>query len=157
MLLNNWWVKEEIKKYLKTYENGNIGYQNLCMHAKLLQLYPIFCDPMDCSLLGSSVHGILQARVLEWTAMPSSRGIFLTQEPNEHPLCLLHWQVGSLPLLPPGKPVMECSKGILSVKCTAINAYLKKQTNKKPHINNLNLHLKKLEKILNSKSVEAIK
>ena len=32
------------------------------------------CDPMDCSLPGSSVHGILQARVLEWVAMPSSRG-----------------------------------------------------------------------------------
>ena len=31
------------------------------------------CDPMDCSLPGSSVHGILQARVLEWVAMPSSR------------------------------------------------------------------------------------
>ena len=33
-------------------------------------------DPMDCSLPGSSVHGILQARVLEWVAMPSSRGSF---------------------------------------------------------------------------------
>ena len=32
-----------------------------------------FCDPMDCSLLGSSVHGILQARILEWDAMLSSR------------------------------------------------------------------------------------
>ena len=32
------------------------------------------CDPMDCSLPGSSVHGILQARVLEWVAMPFSRG-----------------------------------------------------------------------------------
>ena len=32
------------------------------------------CDPVDCSLLGSSVHGILQARILEWVAMPSSRG-----------------------------------------------------------------------------------
>ena len=31
------------------------------------------CDPMDCSLPGFSVHGILQARVLEWVAMPSSR------------------------------------------------------------------------------------
>ena len=30
------------------------------------------CDPMDCSLLGSSVHGILQAKILEWVAMPSS-------------------------------------------------------------------------------------
>ena len=32
------------------------------------------CDRMDCSRPGSSVHGILQARVLEWTAMPSSMG-----------------------------------------------------------------------------------
>ena len=32
------------------------------------------CDPMDCSPPGSSVHGILQARILEWVAMPSSRG-----------------------------------------------------------------------------------
>ena len=32
------------------------------------------CDPMDYSLSGSSVHGILQARILEWVAMPSFRG-----------------------------------------------------------------------------------
>ena len=32
------------------------------------------CDPMDCSPPGSSVHGILQARILAWVAMPSSRG-----------------------------------------------------------------------------------
>ena len=32
------------------------------------------CNPMDCSLPGSSVHGILQARILEWVAIPSSRG-----------------------------------------------------------------------------------
>ena len=35
----------------------------------LLQLYLTLYDPMDCSLPGSSVHGILQARVLEWGAM----------------------------------------------------------------------------------------
>ena len=38
------------------------------------QLYPILCNPMDCSPPGSSVHGILQARILGWEAMPSSRG-----------------------------------------------------------------------------------
>ena len=32
------------------------------------------CDPMDCSLLGSSIHGIFQARVLEWVAISFSRG-----------------------------------------------------------------------------------
>ena len=38
------------------------------------QLCLTFCDPLDCSPPGSSVHGILQARILEWVAMPSSRG-----------------------------------------------------------------------------------
>ena len=38
------------------------------------QLCPTLCDPMDCSLPGSSVHGILQARILEWVANSFSRG-----------------------------------------------------------------------------------
>ena len=38
---------------------------------------PTLCDPMDCSLPRSSVHRILQARILEWVAIPFSRGIFL--------------------------------------------------------------------------------
>ena len=37
---------------------------------------PTLCDPMDCSLSGSSVHGILQAKILEWVARPFSRGSF---------------------------------------------------------------------------------
>ena len=37
------------------------------------QLCPALCDPVDCSPPGSSVQGILQARTLEWVAMPSSR------------------------------------------------------------------------------------
>ena len=44
------------------------------MPAKSLQLCLTLCDPMDCSPPGSSVHGILQARTLEWVAMRSSRG-----------------------------------------------------------------------------------
>ena len=44
------------------------------MHAQSLQLCLTLCNPMDCSPLGSSVHGILQARLLGWVAMPSSRG-----------------------------------------------------------------------------------
>ena len=45
---------------------------DLKTHLKLLQLCPALCDPMNCSLPGSSVHGILQARILEWVATPSS-------------------------------------------------------------------------------------
>ena len=41
-----------------------------------------FCCPMDYSLSGSSVHGILQARILEWVAISFSQGIFLTQGSN---------------------------------------------------------------------------
>ena len=44
------------------------------MHAKLLQSCLTLCNPMNYSPTGSSVHGILQARILEWVAMPSSRG-----------------------------------------------------------------------------------
>ena len=43
------------------------------MHAKSLQSCPTLCDPRDYSPSGSSVHGVLQARILEWVAMLSSR------------------------------------------------------------------------------------
>ena len=45
-----------------------------CVHAKSLQLCLALCRPTDCSLQGSSVHGVLLARILEWVALPSSRG-----------------------------------------------------------------------------------
>ena len=43
------------------------------MRAKLLQLCPTLCDPVDYSRPQSSVHGILQERILEWVAVPSTR------------------------------------------------------------------------------------
>ena len=60
----------------------------VCMHthAKLLQLCLTLCDPMDLSPPGFSVHGILQARVLEWVAMPSSRG---SSDPGIKPASLM--------------------------------------------------------------------
>ena len=47
-----------------------------CLGAKSLQSCPTLCHLMDCSPPGSSVHGILQARILEWVVMPSSGGSF---------------------------------------------------------------------------------
>ena len=64
----------------------------LCLVA---QLYPTLCDPMDYSPPGSSVHGVLQAKILEWVAIPFFQGIFSTQELNR---CLLLWQADSLSL-----------------------------------------------------------
>ena len=43
------------------------------MKVKATQLCLMICDPVDCSPQNSSVHGILQARILEWVAMPFSR------------------------------------------------------------------------------------
>ena len=57
-----------------------IKKQCACMRAKLLQLCLTVCDPMGCNPSGSSVHGILQARILEWVAMPSSRGSSLPRD-----------------------------------------------------------------------------
>ena len=57
-------------------------------------------DPMDCSLPGSSIHGILQARVLKWVALSFSRGSSYPRiEPGSSAL-----QEDSLPAEPPGKP-----------------------------------------------------
>ena len=55
------------------------------------------CIPMDCRPLGSSLHGILQARILERVAMPSSRDF-----PNPG-IKLLHWEHRVLATGPPGK------------------------------------------------------
>ena len=74
------------------------------MHAKLLQSWLTLCDPMDCSLSGSSIYGILQARILEWVVIPFS--IFLNWGLN---LNLLYWQADSLPLSHQGSP--RCALG----------------------------------------------
>ena len=60
-----------------------------CVHAKPLQSCLTLCDPVDCNPIGSSVHGILHARILEWVATPSSRGSSPTQRLNP---CLLQLQ-----------------------------------------------------------------
>ena len=55
-----------------------------------------FCDPMDCRPPGSSVHGILPARILEWVAISFLlQGIFPTKGLNSSLLHLLYWQVDS--------------------------------------------------------------
>ena len=58
----------------------------MCVRAESLQSCPILCDAMDCSLPGSSVLGILQARILEWVAISSSREL---PDPGIEPLSLM--------------------------------------------------------------------
>ena len=59
---------------------------------------------MICSLPGSSVHGILQARILEWVAIFLLQGIFTSQGLNLGLLYFLHWQADFLLAEPSGKP-----------------------------------------------------
>ena len=66
------------------------------------QSYLTLCDPTDCSLPGSSVHGILQARILEWVANFLCQGIFLSHRSNPH-LLSPALQVDSLPAEPSGR------------------------------------------------------
>ena len=57
---------EDDRKLLYTLKNS--------VRAEWLQSCPTLCNPLDCSPSGSSIHGTLQARIVEWTVMPSSRG-----------------------------------------------------------------------------------
>ena len=87
-----------------------------CLLAKSLQSCPTLCDPLYCSLPGSFVHGTLQARILEWAPMPSSRW---SSQPRIEPCLwrLLHWQACFLPLVLLGKPlVIHVSPQILPLQ-----------------------------------------
>ena len=79
---------------------------SLSRGAYMLSLFSHFWlwDPMDCSTPGSSLHEVLQARILQWFVMSSSWGF---SQPRDQNLCLLYllqWQVVYLPLVPPRKP-----------------------------------------------------
>ena len=61
-----------LTSYIKT--NSKMEQRPKCMLAKSLQSCLTLLDPMECSQSDSSVHGILQARIMEWVAIPFSRG-----------------------------------------------------------------------------------
>ena len=75
--------------YIYIHTHTCIGSYHVLCCAKLLQSRLILCDPMDCSSPGFSVHEILQARILEWVALSSSRG---SSVPGVEPLsCISRW------------------------------------------------------------------
>ena len=63
-ILSSLFISAQISEYLKY----------LKVKVLVIQLCPTLCDSMDCSLSGSSAHGIFQARILEWVAISSFRG-----------------------------------------------------------------------------------
>ena len=78
------------------------------MHAKSLQSCPTLCNPMDCSPPGSSVHGDSPGKNTGVGCHALLQGILPTKGLNLPLLHLQHWQAGSLPPAPPGKPTLIC-------------------------------------------------
>ena len=89
------WLKKDNKKNLVIVTGVGCHFLLQCMKVKseseVAQSCLTLCDPMDCSLLGSSIHGIFQARVLEWGAIAFSGEGTLTKGKS-----LLLWE-GQLP------------------------------------------------------------
>ena len=80
----------------------------------LTQSCMILCNPMDCSPPGSSVHGILQARILEWVAISFSRGYFWPKD-RTYISCtgrriLYHWTIWEAPIKNSGIFIIERQK-----------------------------------------------
>ena len=83
---------------------GKESEKDVCMFLLVTQSCLTLCDPMDCSLPGSSVHGILQARILKWVAISFTRGL---PDPGIKPRSPI-LQADFLPSDPPEKPLYEC-------------------------------------------------
>ena len=86
-----------LNNLFKSCEGGTV-------YVLVTQSYPTLCDPMDCSPPGSSVHGILQARILEWVPIPFSRGDL--PDPGIQPGSPT-MQAYALLSGPPGKPLLS--------------------------------------------------
>ena len=89
-------IRERYKIKVNFLPNPTCNWQGLlkllCLFAfyiiwkvkvKVAQSCPTLCNPMDCSPPGSSVHGILQTRILEWVAIPFSRGYFQSRDQTQ--------------------------------------------------------------------------
>ena len=94
------------KKKKKIFSNYHFFIIGACMYEKLLQLCLPLCGPMEHSLPGSSVHGILQARRVEWVATPYSRGSSQTGDQTSV-FCNSCTAGGFFTTEPPGKPYSQ--------------------------------------------------
>ena len=74
MLMKDWFDNISVRSIKADFEYSDLRFRTVNLGMLVSQLCPTFCDPMDCSLLGSFVYGILQARILEWVPISFSRG-----------------------------------------------------------------------------------
>ena len=114
------------KEYIKTVycPPAYLTYMQSEKVSEVAQLCPTLCDLMNCSPPDSSVHGIFQARILEWVVMSPSR-ILPTQGLNPCLQHLLHWQEGSLPLGATREAPSTAREEVFSKQVAARVAFLK--------------------------------
>ena len=98
------YMAEPLHCSLETPTTLLIGYMS--MSATSLQLCLTLYSPIDCSSPGFSIHRILQARILEYIAK-TPRGSSQPRDQTHILFCFLHWQTGSLHLVPPAKPLIS--------------------------------------------------
>ena len=70
----HWYMTKPQKKKKISYSNMNDDNKSNCCCCLVANLCPALCKPVDCSQPGSSIHGIFQARILEWVSISFSRG-----------------------------------------------------------------------------------
>ena len=111
---------EQLRIHYKSFSKLYLCYMCVCVCVCVVaQSCPTLCDPVDCSSPGSSVHGVLQARILQWVAVPSPGDLPNPRGIEPMSLCLLYWQASSLPLAPPGKPYIH----VYMCMCVCIYIY----------------------------------
>ena len=91
----------------------------MCVCVLVTQLCLTLCNPMDCSQPDSSVHGVLQARILKWVVIPFSRGSSWPRDQTRSPTL----QADSLLSEPPGKPKVKykrAEQGVVIPSKTAV-------------------------------------
>ena len=107
-------------------KNTGVGCHFLlqCMRVKseseVAQSCPILSDPMDCSLPGSSIHGIFQARVLEWGAIAFSKDLYKWMKKTNKPLIHTYCLRGILCVFSLCK---SASSSVLLLKSTTVKQY----------------------------------
>ena len=100
---------QTIHRYRKKTNDGYLmPWSCIIQWSEVAQSWPTLCDPIDCNLPGSSVHGIFQAIVLEWIAIPFSRGSSQPRDWTTSPSL----QADSLPLSHQGSP--QCQVDVFS-------------------------------------------
>ena len=113
----NWWWKRGLP-CCSPWGSQRVGHDWVTelTELKLLRSCLTLCYPVDCSLPVSSIHGILQARILEWVAISSSWASFQPSSwaPVFYVSCIGKWVL--LPLVPPGKTSESSSKLFIQEK-----------------------------------------